>query len=439
MFQLHSNGSLDATSVAALGVHLLPKLLCYLLHCAGKIDHKVEKNFSELKPILEQLCILVASTPGLQQCTTDIENLLATGGVAASETLLLLLTALDALPLEQQVAFFNALYVTQESHIASRIEAAKWHKPWLPTLPMEHEGVTCDGCAQKPLTGLRFKCATCPDFDLCAECFTKRSLFHRGECSAHEFDIVPVWGKGGKGWGKRWRDLVHAKAGKGFGKGLGTECFQGKSKGKGKRFCKGGVHVSDVSHEVQQQRPCLREGCRFAATWHPTHCCEACRAHGNQHGLRCQQVEVAQHPIETQPDDKGKSEDAMNDKKPLFEFTFPVEVEDGRRLTISWNRSDNLEQVAADFANEYGIASDELPTIKAFLEHATSTLGPKCIDSDNEAQPTLPCTELVESDFTEAQKQLEEMGLGHGEVLLELLKSHGGSVQRVIEELTKES
>jgi len=46
--------------------------------------------------------------------------------------------------------------------------------------------------------------------------------------------------------------------------------------------------------------------------------------------------------------------------------------------------------------------------------------------------------EQEDSDLKDAQKQLEEMGLGDGEVLLELLKSHGGSVQRVIEELTME-
>ena len=33
-----------------------------------------------------------------------------------------------------------------------------------------HKGVTCDNCGQSPITGPRFKCAVCPNFDLCAAC-----------------------------------------------------------------------------------------------------------------------------------------------------------------------------------------------------------------------------------------------------------------------------
>jgi len=33
-----------------------------------------------------------------------------------------------------------------------------------------HHGVTCDGCKTYPITGSRFKCTTCPDYDLCASC-----------------------------------------------------------------------------------------------------------------------------------------------------------------------------------------------------------------------------------------------------------------------------
>jgi sequestosome 1 len=32
-----------------------------------------------------------------------------------------------------------------------------------------HPGVVCDGC-QGPIYGSRFKCAVCPDFDLCTLC-----------------------------------------------------------------------------------------------------------------------------------------------------------------------------------------------------------------------------------------------------------------------------
>lgn len=36
-----------------------------------------------------------------------------------------------------------------------------------------HEGVVCDGCNRNPIRGDRFKCSICPDFDLCSECESK--------------------------------------------------------------------------------------------------------------------------------------------------------------------------------------------------------------------------------------------------------------------------
>ena len=36
-----------------------------------------------------------------------------------------------------------------------------------------HKGITCDGCGIKPIVGVRYKCAQCEDFDLCAVCEEK--------------------------------------------------------------------------------------------------------------------------------------------------------------------------------------------------------------------------------------------------------------------------
>ncbi|KAJ8028688.1 E3 ubiquitin-protein ligase HERC2 [Holothuria leucospilota] len=46
-------------------------------------------------------------------------------------------------------------------------------------VPTSHPGVMCDGCGMDPLTGPRYKCRTCADFNFCEECFrSKRSHRH---------------------------------------------------------------------------------------------------------------------------------------------------------------------------------------------------------------------------------------------------------------------
>ncbi|CAF3376096.1 unnamed protein product [Rotaria socialis] len=38
----------------------------------------------------------------------------------------------------------------------------------------KHQGVACDGCSTKSITGIRFKCDTCPSYDLCLKCMKKK-------------------------------------------------------------------------------------------------------------------------------------------------------------------------------------------------------------------------------------------------------------------------
>jgi E3 ubiquitin-protein ligase HERC2 len=42
-------------------------------------------------------------------------------------------------------------------------------------VPSFHPNVTCDGCGSCPLTGPRFKCKTCENFDFCENCFYART------------------------------------------------------------------------------------------------------------------------------------------------------------------------------------------------------------------------------------------------------------------------
>jgi next-to-BRCA1 protein 1 len=67
---------------------------------------------------------------------------------------------------------------------------------------IEHTNVTCDGCEKMPIIGIRFKCDTCCDYDLCLECMekqvvtnehdTKHSLIVIGKDRFNQIDINDI-------------------------------------------------------------------------------------------------------------------------------------------------------------------------------------------------------------------------------------------------------
>ncbi|XP_077073362.1 sequestosome-1 [Siphateles boraxobius] len=71
--------------------------------------------------------------------------------------------------------------------------------------PLVHPGVTCDGC-EGPVLGTRFKCTSCPDYDLCSSCqskglHTEHALLPIFHPMSNMFEWFPR--------GKVWRKMRH--------------------------------------------------------------------------------------------------------------------------------------------------------------------------------------------------------------------------------------
>jgi hypothetical protein len=334
-------------------------------------------------------------------------DVLTSSDASPSEALLALLSSLDLLPFEAQISFFDALYVSQEERLEQIFPERMY---WLPKMPLEHVGVVCDGCGKNPLVGLRFRCKACLDYDLCAECFVKKGSLHGGDCSDHHFDMTVLPSRL-----HPWMETMGAKGCHGKDVCKATWHCKGKGIGKGKRGT-GTIHQSGGITTCGTPRLCARDGCSFAATWHATHCCNACVLAQGKHGPRCERRSM---PI-------GKADDVRSEKYPeeeRNETTFPTTGDEEEEPTQK-----RLEETGS--GNESGVELDER---KEALTEFEKQLEDTMLSNESGTE-----VEKQEEALKQARKQLDEMGFGSAEVLLELLKSYGCSVEKVIAALTEE-
>eukprot|EP00929_Paragymnodinium_shiwhaense_P116145 TRINITY_DN8543_c0_g1_i1.p1 TRINITY_DN8543_c0_g1~~TRINITY_DN8543_c0_g1_i1.p1 ORF type:complete len:589 (-),score=107.67 TRINITY_DN8543_c0_g1_i1:402-2168(-) len=330
---LRSTGSLTGPAVAALAVQALPGWVAWMDQHREKIERKINKFASEIRRPLEDLATLAVVTPGLEAHVGSLHQIMQGQDVASAA--IDFLAGVASLPQQAQVDFLEGFFAMQEEALTALLGSDEESTEcW----PVEHPNVTCDGCGASPITGPRFKCKSCEDYDLCSDCYCKRHDLHEHDgfaCMPIPFPLFPWWhgagawvlGKGkAKGKGKcmwkgnaepagapcedRWNIYRQmCQKGKGACKGKGKfmwegyaepaspscgdrwsilrEMFQkgkGKCKGKGKgRRAFGPASWSSSGEEEL----CATPGCNFLRTFHATHCCVRCAREGS-HGPRCE-------------------------------------------------------------------------------------------------------------------------------------------------------
>eukprot|EP00927_Polykrikos_kofoidii_P040013 TRINITY_DN34289_c0_g1_i1.p1 TRINITY_DN34289_c0_g1~~TRINITY_DN34289_c0_g1_i1.p1 ORF type:complete len:653 (+),score=125.31 TRINITY_DN34289_c0_g1_i1:71-1960(+) len=113
-----------------------------------------------------------------------------------------------------------------------------------------------------------------------------------------------------------------------------------------------------------------------------------------------------------------------------FDFNYPVEVADGRRLTISWNRGDNPQEVAVAFARQNGgIAANELPDIVSFIAQVSG--GPAPVTMQQAAPQASGVSPALQQ---QAMQQVMEMGFDEASSRA-ALQATGWSVETAVQRL----
>lgn len=131
-----------------------------------------------------------------------------------------------------------------------------------------HEGVTCDGCGKTPIAGMRYKCDTCPDYDLCKECKDK------GIHNFHSFTEMerPKQARfqgpfGFAGFGPGFRRCGKGRRGP-FGGGFGFSSGDETQDGPGKKWgpCRGpGAFTKEQKHTVENIVSTVQEAAKVNA------------------------------------------------------------------------------------------------------------------------------------------------------------------------------
>eukprot|EP00933_Yihiella_yeosuensis_P022075 TRINITY_DN17376_c0_g1_i1.p1 TRINITY_DN17376_c0_g1~~TRINITY_DN17376_c0_g1_i1.p1 ORF type:complete len:568 (-),score=149.39 TRINITY_DN17376_c0_g1_i1:53-1756(-) len=310
--RLRAENSLSPEIAGALMAHLLPQFVGVVAEHQQMVGQKLMHSFScpqkDPRKVFETLLghfereeiLSFFSAGSVEQAKAALTSLFSlasapSGSIeepeAAGRALLSFFTALDTTTFERTSEFFKDLFAKERNKINELLDNfGDWPMHWL---KFEHQNVCCDGCGMTPLKGLRYKCRSCDDYDLCGSCFAKRATTHDvqggaedgkgGNFAEHEFELIPLTWTAGEEWdswgnafkempkpedwgnGKAWEGWA-AKLAKGVMGGLGLGMKMGGKhgfggwacgKGKGKGKCRWGGEATSAESDAA-------EGCGFA-------------------------------------------------------------------------------------------------------------------------------------------------------------------------------
>ncbi|CAE7366235.1 unnamed protein product [Symbiodinium natans] len=496
---------LSPTVLASVVVCHMPQAVALVEEHEAEVGQWVCKSISHapLKDALRDLRDLLP--PGLGHVVPLLDSFLAEATPdTAGQLVSALVTGLHLLRFEDQVKLLTAFFASQHRELIQQLETMD--SCGMLEGALTHQAI-CDGCDAEPLKGPRFKCTSCPNYDLCGTCYARKHGVHGAECSEHDFECIvsglfPVsLGSLLSGQANPWqggtmiipslvRSLVRqclaraVNTNNGGNGSSGAECSTAGNANPlaGLAGLLGGLTgCAGVQHPAQENplaglaglfgggqnprgenpwaglaslfggRACVRPSTPpmqtdphgfqpFGTSAPPT--AQEPSAPPMEQSMQvetpAQKVPAAAASMsaaEVIPDEKKLTEPEAVKKQPNHaRYAFPVEVDDGRNLQISWTAADDREQVARDFIARYRLPRDQVKDILAFMQHAESLSAANCSTATSswedaaEASPT----------YAEQIAQLQEQGFTVDvEELRNLLTAFGGSVDRVVEALVQ--
>jgi peptidoglycan hydrolase-like protein with peptidoglycan-binding domain len=340
--------------------------------------------------------------------------------------------------------------VCPDYDLCAKCEASSVHPAEHPLLkfrqpvntPVVHSGITCDGCSQSPITGVRFKCRTCADYDLCESCEAKN--VHPADHPMIKFKVEKARHRGGGhgGFGGLGRHPLHHLFRQAFrgGAELPEGLFSRGHHGWPRRshwLSRGSV--GDAVKEIQQALGVQVDGFFGAKTE------QAVKDFQTANALDADGIVGPRTRAKLIPAEKKEGEDApprAERRKASWWLTRGAmgeavkEIQQALGVPVDGFFGPRTEQAVKEFQAANGLDADGIvgPRTRAKIIPAAEKKdeAPAVVPAASAPIPSESAPVVPESP---ALTQLVNMGFSDASLNAQLLKKHNGDVELVVAEL----